>query len=126
MEPLQHTKESLELPMLLQLEKRRLIQFRMKVLLHGKWSSLFPETLEHILSPTNCLFFVGLAGIRPHLLSVMVLVVITKVITTRPMTFDKECAGYPFDVHLRIIRDYFKVIDMGIDIIISIPSQAFP
>ena len=54
----------------------------------------------------------------------MVLVVVTKVITTRSMILYNECAGYPLDIHLGIIRDYFKVINMGTDIIISIPSWA--
>ena len=55
----------------------------------------------------------------------MELVVVTKVIATRPIILYKECAGYPVNIHFGIIHDYFKIINMGTDIIISIPSWAF-
>ena len=50
------------------------------------------------------------------------MIVIIKVITRRTIILNKEGTGNPTYIHSRIISDNFEIINMGTDMIISVPS----
>ena len=102
----------------IQIQQGRFIHFGMTIFL-GKRCAFFWQYTEHTLNLRNSFFGICAAAIRPDITLVMVDIVVSKIVFSGAMLFDKESARNAVDPDHRLFCNDFKVVNVGTNVIVT-------